>query len=85
MQSPYQILTLSMYKFTTNNQHLAYSHQYQQHHHKLTTSYNFSQSKQRRKNISHYDKHHVRQLLIIHTSSYNHITLFTKDLQGIRP
>ena len=49
MQSPYQILILSMYKFTINNRHLAYSHQYEQHHHKSTTSYNFLQSKQRRK------------------------------------
>jgi len=38
-----------IYKFTTNNRHLAYSYQYQQHHHKSTTSYDFSQSKQRRK------------------------------------
>jgi len=29
-------------------------------------------------NKSHYDKHHIQHLLIIHTSSYNHIKLFTK-------
>jgi len=36
-------------------------------------------------NTSHHDKHHIQHLSTIHTSSYNHINLFTKDLQSIRP
>jgi len=35
------------------------------------------------KSTSHHDKHHVQHLLIIHTSSYNHIKLSTKDLPSI--
>ncbi len=33
----------------------------------------------------YYDKHHIQHSSIIHTSSYNYIKLFIKDLQGIRP
>ena len=33
---------------------------------------------------SYYDKHRVQHLSINHTSSYNHINLFTKDFEGIR-
>jgi len=36
-------------------------------------------------NTTPYDKHHIKHLTIIHISSYNHINLFTKDLQSIRP
>jgi len=46
----------------------------------LTISHNPSKGE----NTSYYDKHLVQHLSIIHTSSYNHIKLFTKDLQGIR-
>jgi short subunit fatty acids transporter len=35
-------------------------------------------------NTPYYDKPHIQHPSIIHTSSYNHITLSTKDLQGIR-
>jgi len=36
-------------------------------------------------NPPHYDKHHIQHLSIIHTSSYNHVKLFTRDLQSIWP
>jgi len=33
-----------------------------------------------RENPTRYDKHHIQHLSIIHTSSYNHVKLLTKDL-----
>jgi len=36
-------------------------------------------------NTLYYDKHHIQHPSIIHTSTFNHIKLFVKDLQGIRP
>ena len=50
----------------------------QQHH---MISHNSSKGE----NTSHHDKNHIQHLSIIHTSSYNHIKLFIKDLQSIRP
>jgi len=35
-------------------------------------------------NTPYYDKHHIQHPSIIHTSSYNHIELFIKYLQGIQ-
>jgi len=46
-----------------------------------TNSHNSSKGE----NPPYYDKHHIQHLSIIHTSSYNHIKLITKDLQDIRP
>jgi len=36
-------------------------------------------------NTSYYDKHHIQHPAIIHTSTFNHIKLFIKDMQDIRP
>ena len=36
-------------------------------------------------NTIHYDKPHIQHLTIPYTFSYNHIKLFIKDLQSIRP
>jgi len=36
-------------------------------------------------NTTLYDKQHFQHPTIIHLSSFNHMKLFTKDLQGIRP
>jgi len=46
-----------------------------------TISHNSSKGE----NPPYYDKHHIQHLSIIHTSSYNHIKLITKDLQDIQP
>ena len=47
----------------------------------LTLSHNPSKEE----NTTLYDKHHFQHLTIIHISSFNHMKLFTKDLQGTRP
>jgi len=44
-----------------------------------TISHNSSKGE----NTTHYGKHHIQQLAIIHISSYNHIKLSTKDLPSI--
>ena len=36
-------------------------------------------------NTTLYDKKHFQHITIIHISSFNHMELFTKDLQGTRP
>ena len=43
--------------------------------------YTISHNPSKGENTSHYDKYHIQNLSIIHVSSYNHIKLFTKDLQ----
>jgi len=86
MHSPTISQLSNIYVFTNNitiiqhiciHQHRLY-HIIQQHH---TISHNPSKGE----NTTPYDKHHIQHLTIIHISSYNHIKLFTKDLQSIRP
>jgi len=48
----------------------------------INNSIQFPTIKTKEKSTSHHDKHHVQHLLIIHTSSNNHIKLFTKYFQG---
>jgi hypothetical protein len=60
-------------------QHIHY-HNYQPTSQQLhTISHNSSKGENR----THYDKHHIQHLATIHTSSYNHIKLSTKDLPSI--
>ena len=44
--------------------------------------YTISHNQTKEESTSHHDKNHVQHLLIIHTSSNNHIKLFTKYFQG---
>jgi len=43
-----------------------------------------SHNSSKRENTPYYDKHHIQHLSIILTSTFNHIKLFIKDLQGIQ-
>jgi hypothetical protein len=46
--------------------------------------YTLSHNSSKGENPPYNDKHHIQHLSIIHTSSYNHIKLVTKDLHDIR-
>jgi len=49
----------------------------------LNKSCNYTYSS-KGENTLYYDKHHIQHPSIIHTSTFNHIKLFIKDLQGNR-
>jgi hypothetical protein len=53
-----------------------------QHHNIITTQqlHTIYLNPSKGENTPYYDKHHIQHLSIIHTSSYNHIKLSTKDL-----
>jgi len=82
MHSPTISQSSNIYVFTNNItiiQHICI-HQHRLYH--IIQHHTISHSGE---NTTPYDKHHIQNLKIIHISSYNHIKLFTKDLQSIRP
>jgi hypothetical protein len=53
-------------------------------HHYNSSTHTISHNPSKGENTPYYDKHHFQHPSIIHTTSYNYIKLFTKDLQDIR-
>jgi len=70
------------------NSSTAYMHIYiynhQQHHHNNLTLHTISHNSSKREKYTNYDKHHTQHLSLNHTSTFNYIKLFMKDLQGNR-
>ena len=76
----------SLYAFTNNiiiNNHICI-HQHRLHH-IIQQLHTISHNPSKGENTSRYDKHHIQHLEIILTFPYNHIKLYTKGLQSIRP